>query len=180
MLMRRRWPGWASPGRCRQHPPSGGPRRPLDADALDAAAGAWAARRTLPPPGARRVIAVDGTTLRGSAAGGEDGRHLPAALDHARGVVLGQAGAGATTGEIPMLPVLLDRIAVGGAVITAGARHAQREHARYLARRGAHYILTVKGNQPGLHAQSRPCPGARCRSPATPAAAVTAAASTAP
>ncbi|HXZ74527.1 MAG TPA: transposase family protein, partial [Streptosporangiaceae bacterium] len=39
----------------------------LDADALDAAAGAWAARRTLPPPGARRVIAVDGKTLRGSA-----------------------------------------------------------------------------------------------------------------
>jgi len=61
----------------------------LDADALDAAAGAWAARRTLPPPGARRVIAVDGKTLRGSAAGGEDGRHLLAAPDHAHGVVLG-------------------------------------------------------------------------------------------
>ena len=104
------------------------------------------------------MIAVDGTTLRGSAAGGEDGRHLPAALDHARGVVLGQAGAGATTGEIPMLPALLDRSAVGGAVITAGARHAQREHARYLARRGAHNILTVQGGQPGACARLKALP----------------------
>jgi predicted transposase YbfD/YdcC len=31
--------------------------------------------------------------------------------------------------------------------------HAQCEHARYLARRGAHYVITVKRNQPGLHAQ---------------------------
>jgi hypothetical protein len=93
----------------------------LDADALDAAAGAWAARRTLPRPKARRVLAVDGKTLRGSAAGGEDGRHLLAALDHAHGVVLGQVEVDAKTNEIPMLPALLDRIAIGGAVITADA-----------------------------------------------------------
>ena len=72
--------------------------------------------------------------------------------------MLGQTGAGAKTGEIPMLPALLDRIAVGGAVITAGALHAQRDHARYLARRGAHYILTVIGNQPGLHVQLKALP----------------------
>ncbi|MEU9508562.1 hypothetical protein AB0D32_20070 [Micromonospora sp. NPDC048170] len=29
----------------------------------------------------------------------------------------------------------------------------QREHIDYLAERGAHWILTVKGNQPHLHAQ---------------------------
>jgi len=40
-----------------------------------------------------------------------------------------------------------------GAVITADALHAQREHATYLARRGAHYLLIVKRNQPSLHAQ---------------------------
>jgi predicted transposase YbfD/YdcC len=130
----------------------------LDADALDAAAGAWAQRRTMPQRKERRVIAVDGKTLRGSAAGAQDGRHLLAALDHAHGVVLGQVEVDAKTNEIPMLPALLDRIAIGGAVITADALHAQREHARYLARRGAHYILTVKGNQPGLHAQLKALP----------------------
>lgn len=101
----------------------------LDADALDAATGAWASRRTLPPAEARRVIAVDGKTLRGSAAGGEEGRHLLAARDHTHGVVLGQVEVDAKTNEIPMLPALLDRIAIRGASspptrISAGAIHA--------------------------------------------------------
>ena len=48
---------------------------------------------------------------------------------------------------------MLDRIEITGAVITADALHAQREHATYLAGRGAHYLLIVKRNQPGLHAQ---------------------------
>ncbi len=130
----------------------------LDADALDKAVGTWAAQRTVPAPSARRVIAVDGKTLRGSRGDGEDGRHLLAALDHAQGVVLGQVEVDVKTNEIPMLPTLLDRIEIRGAVITADALHAQREHARYLARRGAHYILTVKGNQPGLHAQLKSLP----------------------
>jgi DDE_Tnp_1-associated len=48
----------------------------LDADVLDELAGQWAARRTAPGPGRRRVIAVYGKTLRGSGHGGEDRRHL--------------------------------------------------------------------------------------------------------
>ncbi len=61
----------------------------LDADAFDDLAGAWAQQRTAPGLGARRAIAVDGKTLRGPGAEGEDSRHLLAALDHAHGVVLG-------------------------------------------------------------------------------------------
>lgn len=38
-------------------------------------------------------------------------------------------------------------------VVTADALHCQREHVAYLAERGAHWILTVKGNQPTLLAQ---------------------------
>src|SRR5580658_10247549 len=38
----------------------------LDADAFDELAGRWAAQRAAPGPGGRRVIAVDGKTLRGS------------------------------------------------------------------------------------------------------------------
>ena len=125
----------------------------LDADDFDELAGTWAAQRTAPQPGARRVIAVDGKTLRGSGHGGQDSRHLLAALDHAHGVVLGQVGVGAKTNEIPLFTSLLDRIEITGAVITADALHAQRDHATYLAGRGAHYLLIVKRNQPGLHAQ---------------------------
>jgi len=54
---------------------------------------------------------------------------------------------------IPLFTALLDRIEIKDAVITPDALHAHREHARYLARRGAHYVITVKGNQPRLHSQ---------------------------
>ena len=136
----------------------------LDADAFDDRLGAWAQHRTTPRPDRRRLIAVDGKTLRGSressGSGGASspGRHLLAALDHAHGVVLGQvdvAQAGeAKTNEIPMFTKLLDRIELAGAVVTADAMHAQRDHATYLVgQRRAHYLLTVKRNQPSLHAQ---------------------------
>jgi predicted transposase YbfD/YdcC len=125
----------------------------LDADAFDHLAGAWAARRTTPGPGTRRVIAVDGKTLRGSGHGDKNSRHLLAAFDHAHGVVLGQVDVDTKTNEIPMFTTLLDRVDIGDAVITADALHAQRSHAQYLAGRGAHYLLIVKRNQPGLHAQ---------------------------
>jgi predicted transposase YbfD/YdcC len=125
----------------------------LDAGAFDDLAGQWAAQRTVPGPGQRRVIAVDGKTLRGSGHGSEDSRHLLAAFDHAHGAVLGQVEVGAKTNEIPMFSPLLDRLDITGAVITADALHAQRDHATYLARRDAHYLLTIKRNQPGLYAQ---------------------------
>lgn len=120
----------------------------LDAGAFDDLAGAWAQRATVPGPGQRRVIAVDGKTLRGSASGAEPGDHLLAGLDHAHGAVLAQVEVGAKTNEIPMCPILLDRIEITGAVIIAGAMHAQRSRAAYLAGRGAHYVLRVKRNLP--------------------------------
>jgi predicted transposase YbfD/YdcC len=125
----------------------------LDADTFDELAGYWAAQRTAPQPGARRVIAVDGKTLRGSGHGGHDSRHLLAALDHAHGVVLGQVEVGAKTNEIPLFTSLLDQIEITDAVITADALHAQHAHAQYLTERGAHYLLIIKRNQPSLHAQ---------------------------
>jgi predicted transposase YbfD/YdcC len=100
------------------------------------------------------VIAVDGKTLRGSGTAGARARHLLAALDHGHGVILGQVDVEARTNEIPMFATLLDRIDLAGAVITADALHAQPAHAEYLAgQRGAHYLITVKGNQPALRAQ---------------------------
>jgi predicted transposase YbfD/YdcC len=125
----------------------------LDADALDDRLGAWAAARSRPSPGSRRRVALDGKTLRGSGAAGGPGRHLLAAFDHVYGLVLGQVDVAVKTNEIPMFSTLLDRIDIAAAVVTADAMHAQRAHADYLHARGAHYVLTVKGNQPHLHAQ---------------------------
>lgn len=77
-----------------------------------------------------------------------------ACLDHAAGVTLGQVEISEKTNEIPMFSTLLDKIDdLAEVVVTADALHAQREHAEYLHRRGAHYVLTAKGNQPGLRQQ---------------------------
>jgi len=125
----------------------------LDAQALDDSLGVWSLARTAPATELRRIIAIDGKTLRGSAQGGVPGRHLLAAFDHVHGVVLGQVDVEAKTNEIPMFSTLLDAIPLVGAVVTADAMHAQRTHAEYLHGRGAHFVLTVKRNQPKLYAQ---------------------------
>lgn len=125
----------------------------LDGDAMDAVIGSWAARQTEPTAGPR-LVAVDGKRIRGSGSAAADPRHLLGAIDHRHGVVLAQSEIGAKTNEIPAFAPLLDTIELTGAVVTADALHAQRSHADYLVlTRGADYLLTVKGNQPGLHAQ---------------------------
>jgi predicted transposase YbfD/YdcC len=102
----------------------------------------------------RRGIAVDGKALRGSRHGEQRARMVMACLDHDSGIVLGQVEIAEKSNEIPMFTTLLDTIAdLTGLVITADALHAQREHAEYLHGRGAHYVITVKGNQKTLRNQ---------------------------
>lgn len=127
----------------------------LSGDELDAAIGGWAAAGSHHPD-RRRVVAVDGKTLCGSGDGAhQPRRHLMAAVDHRAAVALAQADVGAKTNEIAMFAQLCVRIDdLTGAVVTADAMHAQRAHAEYLVlERGAHYLLTVKGNQPALRQQ---------------------------
>ena len=95
----------------------------LDGDELDLAIGGWAAVHTKPPAGRRRVVALDGKTVRGSASDAADARHLLAAIDHRSAVVLGQVNVASKTNEIPMFPMLCNRIDdLEEAVITADAR----------------------------------------------------------
>ena len=47
---------------------------------------------------------------------------------------------------------------IAGAVITADALHCQRDTAEYITGRGAHYILTVKDNQPTLRKKLKSLP----------------------
>ena len=103
----------------------------VDPAELDLLLGWWAQQHTRPSDG-RRVIAIDGKTLRGSRAADGAQRHLLAAFDHTHGVVLGQVDVAAKTNEVPMLPVLLADIDIAGAVITADALHTVRSHAVYL------------------------------------------------
>ena len=127
----------------------------LDPDPLTTVIGAWLASRTLADiPAGRRAIAVDGKTLRGSRTTDTAADHVMAACDQGTGVVLASTDVDGKTNEITRFAPLLDQISdLHDTVITADAMHCQRDHVTYLAERGAHWILTVKGNQPHLHKQ---------------------------
>lgn len=129
----------------------------VDPAALQAALNGWITTRLAAgdgrePVGRRRprqALAVDGKVLRGART--PDGQvKLVAAYDQSAGVVLGQVVV-VGGDEIAALPVVCDTVAdLHGVLITADALHCQRSSADYLLGRGAHYALTVKGNQPSL------------------------------
>jgi len=128
----------------------------LDADDLDARLAGWMATRVGHLAG-RRVIAVDGKTIRGArtTAGAP---HLVAAFDQSAGTVVGQLAVASKSNEIPALRDLLDSMDITDAVITADAMHCQRDTASHITGRGGHYVLTVKANQPTLRAACKALP----------------------
>ena len=132
----------------------------VDANGLDVIVGTWVALRATTSE-RFRVVAVDGKSLRGSASAGGRCRHLLAAVTHTGGLVLGQLNVDLKTNEIPLFSTLLDTIELLGALVTADAMHCQKDHAEYLVeKRGAHYLLTVKNNQPKLRKQLAQLPWA--------------------
>ena len=135
----------------------------LGAQALADAAARYLAA-ALPPGPVRFPVAgpvllpslnCDGKEIRGATAA--DGT-VPFLLSGAAGgVVIAEKEIGAKTNEIPAIgPMLLAlnlRFPLAGQVITADALHTQRKLAKLICEDLlAHYVFTVKGNQPGLHA----------------------------
>ena len=122
----------------------------LDPALLDEVTGAWlralAAAGRL--DGLLTAIAIDGKWLRGVA----DGQvKLFAAMLHEEKIMIAQHRIPDDTNEITQVRDLLDPVDLTGAVITADAAHAQHDTAEYIAgERESDYLLTVKGNQPGL------------------------------
>ena len=127
----------------------------VDPEALAAAIGAWLADRDRPgqPGQHRRAVAVDGKTLRGARASGAQGRqvHLLAAMDHATRTVLAQRQVDGAPGEVPAFQPLLADLDLAGVVVTADALQTHADAAEFLVTiKQAHYLLTVKANQPTL------------------------------
>ena len=164
-----------------------------DPAALDAAVAGWAVGRLtaqqalaagatvdlVPADLGRRVIAIDGKTLRGSApratpeqfaaaARGGGRTHLVAGYDHASGVTLGQVACspeagkgGEVTAAKELAAILDDRGLLADSVITVDAGFTARELAADLRSRGAHWIVRIKGNQKTLHTRLKALPWAR-------------------
>lgn len=97
-------------------------------------------------------VALDGKTLRGSRDNGH-ARQLVAAFGHHSNVVLNQVEVADKASELKAVQPLLDPLPLAGRVVTADALHTQVETARYLVEdKEAHYLFTVKDNQPTLKA----------------------------
>ena len=132
----------------------------LDAAALDRQLAVLAWCRTRNVVG-RRVIAIDGKTVRGARTSTITAPHLIAALDHATGVVLGQNAVAAKSNEIPAVRDLLagfEAADLGGCVITVDAMHTQNDTAKAIMTAGADYVFTVKANRPTLLAALKTLP----------------------
>ncbi len=130
----------------------------LDADALDRALGVWMWTRTFTVD-SRRVIALDGKTVRGARTR-PDGKapHLVAAFDHSAGAVLGQVAVDAKSNEIPAARTLLGLLDLDGAVVTLDAMHTQTDTATAITGAGGDYVFTVKANMPTLHHKLKKLP----------------------
>lgn len=130
----------------------------LEADTLDLVLGQWMWTRTF-IAGTRRVIAVDGKTVRGARtrpAG--KAPHLVAAFDHDAGAVLGQLAVGEKSNEIPAVRALLRHLDLHDAVVTCDAMHTQTDTATAITSAGGDYVFTVKANMPSLHAKLKKLP----------------------
>jgi predicted transposase YbfD/YdcC len=143
----------------------------LDADALAGAIGAWLTDTTA----MTRVTALAPTGGSGHSSGrwrstarrcaargaGADGRrvHLLACMDHTSRTVLAQRQVGGAPEEVPAFQPLLDGLDLAGAVVTADALHTHPDAAEFLvAGKQAHYLFTVKANQPTLLARCQRLP----------------------
>jgi predicted transposase YbfD/YdcC len=113
-------------------------------------------------PQRRTAFAVDGKCLRGAKRPDGSQVFVISAVRHHDTLTAAARKIDAKSNEIPAFAPLLDDIAdadLTGAVVTMDALHAQRDHAIYLVeQRRAHYLVTVKGNQPKLSAQLRGLP----------------------
>ena len=96
------------------------------------------------------LIAIDGKTSRRSHARsrGREPLHLVSAWAARQRLVLGQEAVSGKSNEITAIPLLLERLALKGALVTIDAIGTQVEIARTILTRGGDYLLALKANRP--------------------------------
>ena len=67
--------------------------------------------------------------------------------------MLGQEAVAGKSNEITAIPLLLERLALAGALVTIDAIGCQTRIARAILAKEADYLLAVKSNWPALHAE---------------------------
>ena len=110
-------------------------------------------RDALPDPDGPEVVAIDGKTSRRTHDRSKDRGplHMVSAWASRQRLVLGQQACEAKSNEITAIPLLLERLALTGALVTIDAMGCQTKIAEKIIARGGDYLLAVKDNQPSLH-----------------------------
>jgi predicted transposase YbfD/YdcC len=126
----------------------------LDPDAFEACFMQWV--DGLVEASGGRLIAVDGKSLRGSLdrANAKTAIHMVSAWCDANQMVLGQVATDDKSNEITAIPRLLKLIDISNAVVTIDAMGCQKDIAETIVEEGGDYVLQLKGNQGGLHAET--------------------------
>lgn len=130
--------------------PSHGILASLDSEQFQQCFVAWVAAVT---GVSAEVIAIDGKSLRRSAQkqGGKAAVHMVSAFAARQRLVLGQVEVAEKTNEIVAIPLLLDMLAIEGAIVSINATGCQRAIAAKIRDKKANYLLALKGNQTSLH-----------------------------
>lgn len=108
-----------------------------------------------PSANAKRVVAMDGKTLRRTFdnARGLGALHLVSAWAADNGITLGQVATEEKSNEITALPQLIELLDLKECIVTIDAAGCQKNIAEAIVRKQADYVLALKGNQETLHDQ---------------------------
>jgi len=99
----------------------------------------------------KRIVAIDGKTLRRSHEKNKSPLHLVSAWALENKMVLGQVKTREKSNEITAIPELLSVLELGGCIVTIDAMGCQKEIVKTIIDKGADYVLGLKGNQGTLH-----------------------------
>ena len=121
---------------------------------------AWVENLREPAPAstaAPEIVAVAGKTSRRTHDRSKDRGplHMVSAWASSQRLVLGQQACEAKSNEITAIPLLLERLALTGALVTIDAMGTQTKIAQAILDRGGDYLLALKDNQASLHGAVR-------------------------
>lgn len=121
----------------------------LSAESFEWALASWVLHTR--PTTDTEPVALDGKTLCGATTGDDRAPQLLSISTHQTGETLLQVRIDAKTNEIPIAQDLLGWLLLTDRVITADALHTAG-FAQTVLDHGGHYVVPIKENQPGVHA----------------------------
>jgi predicted transposase YbfD/YdcC len=93
------------------------------------------------------IVSIDGKSIRGSKGNNLHAVHIVSAWSKNSGITLGQIPTSQKTGELTVIPQLLDALFLDGSIVTLDALGAQVNIASKIVEKNADYILQIKNNR---------------------------------